>query len=210
MEINNLKSLSPYIRINNSDEFYFLQIIQRRKENPDLPVCDRIIKTYYTTSYEQLEERFSSIQKLCKFYNARAYIDLNRKSFKKVAFLTLKKVTDCLISETYQSVSSVYNSACGQTSTDAEKLWIVDIDTEDAHIIENVIHHIELCSSKLNTKTEKIGANVIDIIKTINGCHLITIPFNVKEFEPFQCKQPTDIHKSGTTLLYYGKDEILE
>lgn len=204
IEVDNLIQLLPYIRFDTPDDFYFLQIIKRRKENPEMSVGTATVKTFYIISKEHLINKYEEVQNLCKFYNARAYIDLNRKSFKKVAFQALKKMADCLIEETYKSATSIYNSACGETSSNTEKFWIVDIDVKDEETINKIISEVNLCNSRF---TGSIETNVIDIIPTLNGKHLLTVPFNMKQLEPFICIQPLDIHKSANTVLYYGIDE---
>lgn len=197
IELNNLDIILPYLVFDSSDDFYFLQIIKRRKENPDMSTNSRTKKSFYISSKEHLYEKFTEIRDLCNFYNARAYIDLNKKSYKKVAFLTLGKLSDYLTMGVYKPVSSIYNSACGECSTEFKK-WIIDIDDLDPCPTQLAIEAINKCDSKITS-----GENVLDIIPTLNGYHLLTLPFNSKQLEPFQCKHPLDVHKSATTLLYY-------
>ena len=45
--------------------------------------------------------------------------------------------------------------------------------------------------------------NVIAVLPTINGYHIITHPFNLKQLEPFIATNPLDIHRNNPTLLYY-------
>jgi hypothetical protein len=44
---------------------------------------------------------------------------------------------------------------------------------------------------------------IIGVIKTLNGCHLITKPFNIVQFRE---KYPdVEVKKNSPTLLYYSK-----
>ena len=47
--------------------------------------------------------------------------------------------------------------------------------------------------------------NIITFIPTVNGCHIITKAFNLKQFEPHQLKFQVDIQKNNPTLLYFNK-----
>lgn len=61
----------------SDDDFYYLQILQRKKENPQLGSNSRVIKNYYIGSVEYLENRYEEIRKLCTEFNARAMLRLN-------------------------------------------------------------------------------------------------------------------------------------
>ena len=52
----------------------------------------------------------------------------------------------------------------------------------------------------------KYPKKVIDVIDTLQGVHLITTPFNSKQFKE-TCKDLIDIHKDNPTLLYYENNE---
>jgi hypothetical protein len=141
-------------------------------------------------------EKFAEIQSLCKFHNARAYIELNRRSFKKTAFIMLQKITNVLTNETYRSLKSAFDSACGEHTIEEDKKWVIDVDVKNEEVLENIIEHIEGCES------EYINS-VIGTIPTLNGWHIITYKFNHKQLEPYQCVQQFDVHRHGLTLLYY-------
>lgn len=194
--VNNLEIIEQYLEFEDPDQFYFIEIIKRRKENPNIEKNAKLVKTFHINSKNQLLEKFTEIQNLCKFYNARAYIDLNRKSFKNTAFIMLQKITDCLINETYKSIKSGFDSACGEHTIEEDKKWLIDVDVKNEEILENIIERIEGCES------EYINS-VIGTIPTLNGWHIITYKFNYKQLEPYQCVHPFDVHKHGLTLLYY-------
>ena len=174
-------------------EFYFLQILQRRKENPDLHGNSKVIKTYYIDNLEYYQNIQEEVIKLCQFFNARAYIGINRRSYKNVAMYTLKELTDLIINEQYVAVKKAYNTVCGQYTT-GDKKWIVDVDVKDEDAVLKTIEAIRNCAPY---------NDIIGIIPTINGYHIITHPFNRKQLEPFMATNPLDIHKNNPTLLYY-------
>ncbi len=69
--INNIHAIISLLKFDSSDDFYFLQIIKRKKENPDIGSNSIVVKTYYIRSQEQLENMMPEIVAICNFHNAR-------------------------------------------------------------------------------------------------------------------------------------------
>ena len=205
MIINNLELIKPLLTFESEDNFYFLQLLKRKKEHKELGSNSVVIKTYYISSLEYLDLKWDEITTLCKLHQARAYINLTSRSFKRTAFHTLKKITDCILNDDYKAVRKAYDSCCGSYSI-GEKRWIVDIDEKE--ISPLMIAHIEYeCDpiSRFEYDLDNIPINfnskIIATIPTKNGWHLITKPFNRKQFSD---KYPeTDIQTNNPTILYY-------
>ena len=196
--INNLSKIKTLLKFDSEDDFYFLEIIKRRKENPENPSNARVIKSYYIHSAEYLEKIIPEIINLCNLEKARAYINLNRRSFEKIALQTLKKVTDCIISKDFRSCKKAYNSSCGSFSHEKDKTWIIDIDwePENANKEEDWDMYNFIIGLQEETGKEGIGF----MIPTKNGYHLITRPFNKQIFNQ---KYPNiSIQTNSPTLLY--------
>lgn len=197
MEINNLDLIIPYLEFSNENEFYFIQILKRRKENPNMKKNVKLVKTFHIFSEEHLLGKIKEIQDLCNFYNARAYIDLNKKDLEKTATLMLKKLSNVFINKDYHSLKSIFDSSCGEHSIEKERKWLIDVDTKDILFVRELVENIEKCESSYS----KI---FINFMSTLNGYHLITYPFNVKELQPFQCEYPYfEVLKNCNVLLYY-------
>ncbi len=197
--INNLEQIKEIIVFDNKDIFYHLQIIKRKKEHPELGSNNVIIKTYYIQSIEYLEMKMPEIISLCNFYNARAGINLNKRSFEKLAFQMLKKVTDCILNKNYKAVRKSYESVCGQFSSDKDKKWIIDIDIKDLDFCKKIEDEL--------IKLEPFGEKVKSIIETKNGYHLITSPFNIYKYNQMLIwksgiLEKPEIHKNNPTILY--------
>ena len=188
--INNLNQIKTLLQFNSEDDFYHLQIIKRKKEHPELGSNSYIVKTYYVKSLEHLDNIFPEIINICNFHNARACINLNKRSFEKIAFHTLKKVTDCILNKDYKSVRKAYESVCGSYSNESEHKWIIDIDDKDYDSSEMEILMYYILPE---------GNKVITRIETKNGYHLITKPFNLQDFNQHYSM---DIHKNNPTILY--------
>lgn len=192
--IDNLKFIKPFLIFESDDDFYSLQIIQRRKENPDLDSNSRAIKSYYISSLDYLESRYDEIKSICNVLNARAMIQLNKRSYRNTAFQTMGKISDIMMGEDYRSVRNSYDSVVGKYHNEPIKKWIVDIDEVDVNplMIDYIDHN---CDPK-NQTTSKIKS----ITPSKSGWHLITTPFNLKQFKdqyPY-----IDVHHNNPTNLY--------
>jgi len=189
--IDNFQQIAGILQFDSEDEFYFCQIIKRKKENPELGADNIVVKTYYINSVEHLLSVKDEMTHQCDYHNARVYINLNRRSYEKIAFHALKNITDHLLNKEYKSVKRSYDSVCGQFSIENPKKWIVDIDNKDTDMNEICVF--------LDT-LQPIGAKLLAIIPTKNGNHMITTPFDMSVFK--QQFPNIDVHKNNPTVLY--------
>ena len=196
MEINNLQLIKPLLNFANDDVFYHLQIIKRKKEHRSLGSNSYVVKTYYISSIEYLEFKMSEIIELCKFHQARAYINLTPRSFEKIAFHTLKKVTDCIMNKDYKSVRKAYESICGKYGH-GDKIWVIDVDDRDFNKVLKI-------GETVNKIESGNSVNVLEYIPTLNGFHILTKPFDKSVFSKIY---DLDIHTNNPTILYLYKNE---
>jgi len=217
MEINNLELIRPFIDPIDENDFWFCQILRRKKENPDNTSNSRVIKTYYIRSADHLEERFGEMMILSKYHRARVYINLNRRNFEQLGLQMMKKVADCLINRTYRDIRNAYNSVCGNFHVEKEKKWIVDLDDNLCSLEceeEGIIVNKDYLPMVIRLITG-LGGVIYAGLPTLNGTHLITSPFNSKLFydnilaERAGLVNLPDIQKNNPTLLYYSDDEIV-
>lgn len=211
MIINNFKQIVELLTFESTDDFYHLQILMRKKDLPEHARGRnnnaRCIKTYYIKNKEYLLEKEEEIIGLCHMFTARAYINLNRKSFKKASLQLLKELSDRIIYEQYDHVYRAYQTVVGESLVNVgEKRWVIDVDDTDINAALQVANWIKLCESKYILDPE-LGTydNIITFIPTVNGHHIITKAFNLKQFEPYQLKFKVDIQKNNPTLLYFNK-----
>ena len=198
--INLIKHLLTF---ESEDDFYYLQILQRKKDNPEIGSNSRVIKNYYITSFEHLLSNYKEIKLLCKVFNARASLRLNKRSFERVGFKALENIANTMQNKEYKRLKNSYDRACGLLSSEKNKKWIVDIDSDDVQWLEQVINAIQPC--------EPQGDKIIIQIPTKSGIHLITKPFNTQQFrENFKNElklhnveeKVIDIHKDNPVNLY--------
>ena len=196
--IDNFEQIGKLLKWDSDDEFYFVQILQRKKDNPGgvhgANNSSRLIKAYYITSLEQLNNLKEEIIVFATYFNARVGINLNKRSFYKTAFSTLEKIAAQMQNKSFKDVRRAYNTACGIHNSETDKFWIIDID----HATETdpkMLQFIDYDCMPFND-TSKIRC----IIPSKSGLHLITKPFNLKTFSD---KYPDiDIQKNNPTNLY--------
>jgi len=229
MIINNFEQIQSLLIFDDKgDWFYHLQLLLRKKDMPEVMQSHnshtRCIKTYYITSIEQLKFYEAEIIKLCEVFGARAYINLNAKSFEKTSFELNAQLADRLKFKQFNYCYRLYETVVGggyssenefdKVLTDKEKeivssrvnvgdkRWIVDIDTKDVEIISDIEQEICKCKSSQEIAENGFYKNIYDYIPTKDGWHIITCPFNLKQFKD---KYPEiDIHRNNPTLCYYN------
>lgn len=207
--INNINLILPYFYFNEGNNmFMHCQIVQRAKDHKGERVGKGTIKTYFIRSREHLERTMPEIILLCEHYGARAYINVDGKDFDQLQKQMLKKLCDDVCQNNVRNPRKCLNSAAGELKSRGPK-WIIDID--DMSLKVPVLNWLD--GEFENERIDLLGAPMYDEpfrrstylhgeIPTVQGCHLIVKPFNLKKFsEEFP---DIDVHKNSIgTLLYY-------
>ena len=198
--VNNFEQIKKMLTFASEDDFYHLQIIKRKKEHPELGSNSYVVKTYYISSIEYLELKKDEIINLCEFHNARGCINLNRRSFEKIAFHAMQKVANQLMNRDFRSVRKAYESVCGANSNEPNKKWIIDIDdvSVDAMAHDPKIQKMIDRIVELQSQTGK--EPYLAAVRTKSGFHLIATPFRLDTF----CGEYPEflVHKDNPTILY--------
>ncbi len=195
-KINNFIKIKPLLDFPNDDSFYFIQLIKRRKENPEMPKSEIVLNTHYITSVKMLERLEKEIIGFCNSFNARAYINLNLRSFKRVGLETLKLISGYIYQEDYKSIRKAYNSCAGKySSKENQKKWVLDFDYHPTS--SDWIINLNGYLFELEPVAEE---KIITTIPTRNGVHVITKPFNPRRFKDDY--PDVEIHKNNPTILY--------
>jgi hypothetical protein len=178
------------------DSFLFLQIIRRRKENPDATAAQQTIKNFHITSVEDLMQRKADIVNWCKLHNARAYLRLNMRSRRKVALMTMAGIAENIANDNY-NIKNCYESACGKYHSDSDKTWVVDLDNDQFTLGEMVD-----IRDTIRDLVAQTGRNPeILWVPTKNGIHLITRPFNAALLQSTEHSN-APFHKDNPSILY--------
>ena len=192
--INNLEKIRPLLRFDKRNDFYFIQVLKRKKDNPGMAGDSQCIKNFYAYSVAEVDSMMSEIIELCCLHRARAYIRLNVRNSDAVALTMLKGLADSISNSTTRNLNRAWSSACGTTNSNERPLWIVDID--DPH--EGDIEEVESVIDEI-WRTRKQDGEFVQCVPTRNGLHIITTPFDRKLFSE---KLKHDVHTDNPTPLY--------
>jgi len=188
--IDNYQQIKRLLKFDDPDKFYFLQILKRRKDNPELGRDMKLIDNRFYYSMQAFEEDENDIKDLCTITNSRAYLRLNRRSSSQVALKCLARTADLISSQNFKDVKRCYLSVCGEFQSEENKTWIVDLDGDpDVEKIIKVINDLEPPIHKTQA-----------LIPTKNGKHLISKPFRKDEFR--KMFPEIDIHTDNPILLF--------
>ena len=196
--IDNIELIKPLLHFDSDDDYYFLQILQRKKDvKADTNIkCigsnnnSRLIKGYYVSSLKYLDDRYYEIQELCKLFNARAGICLNKRSYKSSSLNMMVRLAQTIQSHNYRN-AKMWTNVAGVYYPISDKTWIIDIDKEDLLISKKIEVYINMQEPK--------GDKIIAHIPSKNGFHIITKPFNMYRFKE---KFNVNVHKNNPTNLY--------
>lgn len=197
------------LNFQDENDFYFIQIIKRRKENPEMGSNNITINYYYVYDLDKFNKIEEEIIKLCNSTNSRAYIHINKRNAHKIGLQTLRKISELIINNDFKGIKNAYNSCCGSYSSDENKKWVVDIDYKDLDVQdissqdeakENIERQIQMIEKIIKNNTSKPNATMTRI-PTKNGLHVICSPFNLHQFTVDYGKK-IDIHKENPTLCY--------
>jgi hypothetical protein len=193
--IDNIELIKPLLNFSEPGDFYMLYVFKRKKDQPegekDNHQSVRTIKTYCIESVEHLEKRYDEIKQLCEMFKARAYVHVQKQNHREVS-LNMMVALAQRIQDGNHKQKGLFDSVVGQIKT-LEKRWIVDIDTKNKEVVEEV-------TTFINTKCRPIQDKICSIIPTKNGYHLITNRFDVKTFK--ETYPEIDIVKKNPTLLF--------
>jgi hypothetical protein len=212
---NNFKLLDPLIQFTNPGDCYFIQLLKRQKDNPEMTRNMVNVDNFFVydlAEYYAIEEK---VVALCNLHNARAYIRVNRRNTEKLALTTLVKVSNLILSKDYKSVKNAYLSAAGENSSEPIKRWIVDLDREETwfdwtwkSFVNDIRNRIAKLHTECNQNSKQGEYKMLLEVPTKNGLHIITNPFNLQKFRQDDSTTmreqlgKIDIHKDNPTILY--------
>ena len=196
---DNFNKIKELLDFSEENTFYFIQILQRRKENPEMKKGVRVIDNFYLYELEDLDKLKEKIVESCEKYNARAYINVNRLDLERIALFTIKKITDLVVQKQYKAIKNAYSAVCGAHTCESNKRWVVDIDEDELKFKDEIVEII-----KNLHKNVKKDYKILAEIPSKTGLHIISNPFNIKVFNEEIEKLDINIavQKNSPTILY--------
>jgi hypothetical protein len=202
-QVNNFDLIYNFLKDKTllENEFYSIEIMKRRKENPNLPVGSLFLKSYEIFSIDELSLYQQEIVDLCAQHNARAYINLSKKNLKKIALQTMSKTAQSIESDNLH-IKKIYNK-CLHRNHVGKPYLVIDVDWED--VILDAMSSIEV-AAEIKAKVQqglelsKVEDKTILEVPTKNGLHFICMPFKLDSFQESYPK--IQVHRNALTLLF--------
>lgn len=204
--INNRELIEPLLEFPHKDIFYFVQIIQRKKDHKGETLGgsnnnSRLIKAYYINSLKKLDVQWEEMVKLAEVFEARVSINLNPRNYTKAGFALLVKLSNQFSNNVFNEAHKAYNSVLGDYHSEIDKRWILDIDHyDDIHNMNAIKEYVTKEHEKLKDHKKVRQYSIIETIPSKSGFHIITNPFNIEYFDEHFPR--IEIHKNNPTNLY--------
>jgi hypothetical protein len=195
-------------------DFYFIQILKRRKENPDLKKDVSIIENFFFYSLDDFDKYKEQIIYLCQENNARAYIRINKRNETKIALQTIRIAIEEILSGNYRPKFEITATEEPQKSLEAIKVITDAISNGDYSLCRYA--HLSACGQFASDPVKKWVidvddksifndvknhlANITTILLTLptkNGFHFITTGFNPDLLNKTIIENVLEINKYG-------------
>ena len=191
----------------NEDKYYTIEIIQRKKDNPNNPLIksQHSIKVYYINRIEDLNKYREEIITLCNVFNARAYMSVNCHSYEQVTKNAMIELATCIANNDYHKPYNIYQSCSAKYVNNKDKRWLIDVDKDDAERIPLTVE--ELTNRIINAIENECEPKhkIIAVIDSCSGKHIITHQFNTIQFVNNLSDYYTSadvIKKNAITIIY--------
>lgn len=198
--VDNFNIFSSWFEnLTDQGDFFFVQVIQRKKEC-NIGSNNNIIKDYYFFNEETFLSKKEEITTLCKAFNARAYFWINPRNCKQVQYEVIREALEAIECNSKKLFKCVSKAIGKRRNTNYKPLWILDFDTKDTELITKYLDIAMGC--------KHAGSGLVfNLVPTVNGFHAITKGFDLNEFSKKLDEinlESIDIHKDNPTVLYYA------
>lgn len=200
--IDNFNIFSSWFEnLTNKGDFFFVQVIQRKKDC-NINTNYNVIKNYCFFDKEPFLKKKEEIITLCKAFNARAYFWVNPRNCKEIQYELIREALEAVELETNKLYTCISKAIGHKRSSHYKAVWILDFDTKDTELITKYLDIAMGCKHS--------GSGLVfDLIPTVNGCHALTKGFDLKQFNQqlaIAKLDNIDIHKDNPTVLYYSNE----
>lgn len=204
--IDNIRKISPLLRLLNSpDTYYHLQILKRRKDNPDMTKSEHVVMDKFINGPDHLDKLYPELKAIAEATQARVMINVAPRTYSKTGPAMLQDLAALVPGGDYRKAARLFTSSTAK-NPGRNKLWVLDIDPPvvgEHHWIGN-----ELCNTDID-KDVSLAPNVRATIPTPNGIHYIMTPFNLQAYNlaamGTKWGQYIDVKKDAHTILYVPK-----
>jgi hypothetical protein len=196
--VDNFDLVSRLMNFNSDDDFYFVEVIKRKKDNPNdnFHYC-QYLSSYWVKSAQELQSLKQEIIDACVNNNARAYIFMNPRSAKAV-----NDWSQVLVKR-FQQRGKGYSKYRGhekEVAAGQQKDWnsrpisFIDIDSADQAVFDKV--HRILDAYDIKPMAE---------YKTPNGGLHILLPDKSARYIDWSCFDDGK-HKGLNSTVHFNID----
>ena len=187
MVVDNYKEILDFIQFTDKNSFYYLSVIKRKKDNPEMLKQEYVVDQYYLYSKNEFEKMRERIIESCHLHNARLYIRINMRDAVRIAYKLVEKMGELMSNGSFKAIPNAYDSMVGTYHHDPIKKYMIDVDNiADLQDIKDIVERAK-------------GGKILLELKTKNGVHLVTTGFDVREINE---KYPKITSKNGSVLMY--------
>ena len=203
--LDNYNELSPFIKFTDPDIFYFLQVLKRKKDNPEMKRSTIKVYSKFITRQDTFDRAYKDVKLICDTDNARAYLSIVPRSLEKFTkeccLEDTRRVCSGSLDATYKMPDEI--ALISKVVKKDQNIWLLDVDSGVDEVLEY-----------LKTKKELI---FLGQVETFSGAHVFCKPFNYVDVfgnleklgdDNFSLGNGTSfgIKKTALSILYANKE----
>ena len=207
MTVNNIEYLKPLMEDVEENEFFHATLIKRRKDpgNEGMMKSARVVDNFVIRDWNHLREVWVDNLMRIERDNLRLIMRLNKRNHEMMCLDMLEEIPKRMKNGNFNQ-KSLFWSLAGKAKHHKRKdeLWLLDIDGDINRGELNWLLPIIKGFVRLAGKDE----NRVHTLQSPNGWHIITPPFNKKQFmdEPlsdYQRRWTIEVKKNSPIVVYH-------
>ena len=202
--VDNFEELLSFIKFEDSDTFYYLQYLKRRKDG-NTSKSTIMLGSRFITNTTNLDKLYEEAKSICDREFARAYLSIVPRSLEKFTKECALSYVSRICNNNYTNSFKIPNEVAlyNSVAKSNEKIWVFDIDDN----VDKIINYLK----------SKSGITILGKVETFSGIHVFVKPFNYPDVFSDMNKTKDDkfvmdgefsfdLKKEALTILYACKE----
>ena len=190
MKRNNFDIIRTLLSFPNAGDFYMLQILQRRKDNPGLKGDTVVIDNFLIYSFDMYDSLIERIIERCESNNARAYFRINRRNDKKLAQYTINAISTMIANNQHPKMEALLEYHKDFPMRSVNNIALSDINSNQKSYIKNISEEaIGLLISALSFDQSTLRKEFMSVAGKYNSDNdkkwIIDLDKEILEYEEF-------------------------
>ncbi|MCQ2125600.1 MAG: hypothetical protein MJZ25_15605 [Fibrobacter sp.] len=200
MTVNNYQLIRDRMKFDSPDCVYHGFYLKRRKDK-EFGKSSAVLDDFYITSLEYFDSHIDKIIATAEASNARAVINLNRKSIQKVNLRMAERLIASVRQNQYSLAQHMMASVMDEMVYDGECGWFIDMDADDGVDRDGLMKMVPEIDAFMTANCHPLGVSKVNgVIPSKTGLHVFINPCNL---QPFTKKYPQlHIQTNAPTNLY--------